>query len=375
MDPALRATTEELIRHIYLNHDRFVEKFLPKLRQKVLQEYHENPLIRKYQADILTASDDRRQDLYQDRYGKKLETPKWKINLQDPFIKRKTSYVSFSSFKTHESSMESKISDSFNSKSYQSSINSELKNNGAKLGTTLFRLEQRKQMDKTKNKEGNDTKENSDRPSSDKNIELHLTSPSPPLFQSLQPDCNRTTFSQNILHPTINNLSFVQKEQKRNSNLCQPNSNRGKESLGKTLQAGYTRSPIPVTQQPREHYLKRLSRGLVLDVNQLNENTNSPLLMNLSNKTPPAWLNTAGYTTYKKNNQVEQTTWTKLDGSGVGDRPEKTQFPNINTGLYVLIFMPYLPYLYIKAPYSTGLKFRKNANAIDNLFCSHDIFR
>lgn len=86
MDPQLRPTTSELLRHLYLIEDNFTETFLPELRQRIVRESQSNPLLRKFQG-----SAPRRTKEYSDGYDEKqpagsrrssfMEPPRWKFNM------------------------------------------------------------------------------------------------------------------------------------------------------------------------------------------------------------------------------------------------------------------------------------------------------
>lgn len=89
MDPQHRPTAEELLRHNYFLHDRFPQKFLPALRERVLMEYNSNPLLRRYKADILLASD--KKESRRASHFEQQQQPRWKINLADANMKRKFS--------------------------------------------------------------------------------------------------------------------------------------------------------------------------------------------------------------------------------------------------------------------------------------------
>lgn len=95
MDPQSRPTAEELLRHNYYTHDRFPQKFLPALREKVLVEFNGNPLLRKFKADILMSTD--RRDEIRQRRSLQVDQPKWKISLAEGSIKRKFSCDTVSS--------------------------------------------------------------------------------------------------------------------------------------------------------------------------------------------------------------------------------------------------------------------------------------
>lgn len=81
MDPQLRPTTSDLLRHLYLTKDNFSETFLPELRQRILQESQNNPLFRKFQgsAPRRTKENDWNEDK-QNRRSSFMELPRWKFN-------------------------------------------------------------------------------------------------------------------------------------------------------------------------------------------------------------------------------------------------------------------------------------------------------
>lgn len=87
MDPQARPTAEDLLRHNYFAHDKFPQKFLQALREKVLAEYSGNPLLRRYRADVLMASD--RKEMRRSSHLD--QPPRWKIHLAEANVKRKFS--------------------------------------------------------------------------------------------------------------------------------------------------------------------------------------------------------------------------------------------------------------------------------------------
>lgn len=87
MDPQTRPSAEDLLRHNYFLHDKFPQKFLPALREKVLVEYNANPLLRRYKADVLMSSD--RKEIRRSSHLD--QPPKWKIQLAEANMKRKFS--------------------------------------------------------------------------------------------------------------------------------------------------------------------------------------------------------------------------------------------------------------------------------------------
>lgn len=88
MDPQTRPPADELLKHNYFTHDKFPQKFLPALREKVLAEYNTNPLLRRYKADVLMSSSDRKEIRRSSHHD---QPPKWKINFGETNMKRKFS--------------------------------------------------------------------------------------------------------------------------------------------------------------------------------------------------------------------------------------------------------------------------------------------
>lgn len=64
LDPSRRPTSSQLLQHPYFTHDNFVDEFLPKIRQKIEEEFLTNPLLDK---QLLYS------DSYLERKGKALE--------------------------------------------------------------------------------------------------------------------------------------------------------------------------------------------------------------------------------------------------------------------------------------------------------------
>lgn len=89
MDPQNRPTADELLRHNYFVHDKFPDKFLPALREKVRQEFNDNPLLRKFKAEIFIQSEMRKEDFKVKRPT--VDAPRWRINFAQGSVKRKFS--------------------------------------------------------------------------------------------------------------------------------------------------------------------------------------------------------------------------------------------------------------------------------------------
>lgn len=329
MDPFNRPTADELLRHNYFTHDRFPQKFLPALREKVLIEFNANPLLRKYKADILMSTD--RKDEIRQRRSLQVDPPKWKISLTEGSIKRKFSCDTVSSssgcdltFGGDRSPMNATTKVSGNGahrlinvgqksgtssffikpphhhhSSYKSlSKQSTPKISGGQLSgreTELHKLEKSlENLAKLANQ-----KSDSLRPVSAQKDNKKMGSPivsgsPPPPFQSLQanipdysksPGITQQQQQQQVLHPTINNISFTKAvgvdTSKKSPNLLQ---NIHSTCIKNTF------NQVPLVNPPRGHYLKKLDRNLVLDSMFMNV---EPVVVNQQNQLlmAPSWLN------------------------------------------------------------------------------------
>lgn len=94
MDPLVRPTSEELLKHKFFTHDNFPQQFLPALREKVMSEFNANPLLRKFKTEVLHSTD--RASISEDKNLTKRpsqsnlnEPHNWKMNLIEGNIKRK----------------------------------------------------------------------------------------------------------------------------------------------------------------------------------------------------------------------------------------------------------------------------------------------
>ncbi|KAI4457249.1 cell division protein kinase [Holotrichia oblita] len=327
MDPFNRPTADELLRHNYFTHDRFPQKFLPALREKVLIEFNANPLLRKYKADILMSTD--RKDEIRQRRSLQVDPPKWKISLAEGSIKRKFSCDTVSSsgcdlnFGGDRSPLNAtKMSGSgvhrlnVGQKSgtgsfikppqqQHSSYKSLSKQSTPKISgreTELHKLE--KSLESLAKLAANQ-KSDSLRPASaqkDKKVGSPIVphGSSPPPFQSLQPNVSDYSKSpglaqqqqhhhqqqqqQQVLHPSINNISFTKsggvETSKKSPNLLQ---NIHNTCIKNTF------NQVPLVNPPRGHYLKKLDRNLVLDSMFMNV---EPVVINQNQLLmAPTWLN------------------------------------------------------------------------------------
>ncbi|KAF5302105.1 hypothetical protein FQR65_LT08656 [Abscondita terminalis] len=227
MDPQTRLTADELLKHNFFTHDRFVKQYLPKLREKIIKEFNDNPLLRKHKNEVITSSD--KGDRYDDvkvRRASQCDPPKWRLNISEGSVKRKFSYDT------------SSVCDCFPSKpdlhstlSKQSSLQTMIKEKASKegLGTPKnidARMHTKSEVKLIEKNLDNLSRafQRSERASLSSRTVTTPTKQSPlvsPKFQSLQPITFETTkspilqSSQNVLHPSINNISFTKDLQKK----------------------------------------------------------------------------------------------------------------------------------------------------------------
>ncbi|RZC32392.1 cyclin-dependent kinase-like 4 [Asbolus verrucosus] len=206
MDPHERATSEELLKNNFFTHDRFPQKFLPALREKVNTEFNNNPLLRKFKTEILMSTDKKEES--KQRKSSQNEQIRWKFSLAEGSMKRNTSEMQML-----EKSLES-----------------------------LVKF----------------TQKNEARPASaqkqDSSVESPLLPPSPPQFQSLQQSFSDYNKSPNVLHPSINNISFNRDPPKKSPNLLQ------------SLTVKSNLNQVPLLTNPRTQFLKKFERNVAVDM-------------------------------------------------------------------------------------------------------------
>lgn len=302
MDPQYRLTSEELLKHNYFTHDRFPQRFLPALREKIHQEFNSNPLLRRYKADILLSTD--RKDEYKQRRSLQTEPCRWKLNLAEGSIKRKFSCDTGNGDNVNNNvdknliATLTKTNQKLNAiqksgqflKQSSSSLREKLKNN--KIGQSADIV---KQIDIQKLEKSLESltrltqKCDTIRPSSvqkNKSSSPLTNQPSsPPQFQSLQPGINdfinhkSPQQSQTILHPSINNITFKEPP-KKSPNLLQ--------SLSTTsIKSTFNQVPLINPPKATQQFLKKLDRNVITIENNMHvEPFGNNSLIN-----GPSWLN------------------------------------------------------------------------------------
>ncbi|KAK5641354.1 hypothetical protein RI129_009901 [Pyrocoelia pectoralis] len=306
MDPNTRPSADELLRHKYFTHDKFSKQFLPKLREKIIKEFSGNPLLRKLKTDVINSTD--RSDRCEEaKYRKQTQcdATKWRINFSEGSIKRKLSCDTSSTCDNYSNVVKSENNIYYQKLSNQTSLHTMLvdKVNREGLGTPTVRSD----IDRTIRTPNSDLRliekhlENlsklshkgaGDRPlSTHKDAGPHTFPASPPRFQSLQPsfaDVNKSPpflYSQNILHPSINNIYF-NKEQ----------ANKSPTAL-ESIKSSFNQ--IPSLNPPKaQQFIKKSEKNSQFDVLNL-----------FPNNTRPTWLQGAksNATKYKTRKEDEFT--------------------------------------------------------------------
>lgn len=277
MDPTLRPCSSELLKHPFIVKDNFAEQFLPELRQRIIQEFQCNPLLRKYQSAVLLGSGPRRsggggggggggEDRSMPvRRSSFMEPPRWKLNLigeNGSGDSRRSSVDMNKCVSTRR-----KLSEAMD-------ISPEESEN------RHFQFQSSNQMDEASARE----------------VLIDVQAPSPAPFQSLQafqgsqtPGRNASEFYSStpiqnnlqVLHPSINNLCFGSGGVKRSP--LPPSVRRDSNFVSKTLQTGINPNTIPFA--PRTQLIRRLDRppgGIHMDASVLGS-LGEPT-------TPPPWL-------------------------------------------------------------------------------------
>ncbi|KAK4874245.1 hypothetical protein RN001_013605 [Aquatica leii] len=224
MDPQSRHSADELLKHGFFTHDRFVKQYLPKLREKIIKEFNDNPLLRKLKSEVLSSTDkcDRCEETKL-RRSSQCDPPKWRLNISEGSVKRKFSCDTSASCDIIAPKPESN-----QSLTKQTSLQSMIKEKASKegLGTpknldfdrpirtpskTVVKLLEKNLESLSKMFQKTERTMSSTRPVDSPTRQSPVVSPK---FQSLQP----LTFepkspmlshhSQNVLHPSISNIGF-----------------------------------------------------------------------------------------------------------------------------------------------------------------------
>lgn len=269
MDPHERSTSEELLKNNFFTHDRFPQKFLPVLRERVNIEFNDNPLLRKYKTEILMSTD--KKDEYKSKKFQQNDQARWKFTLAEGSVKRKYACDIFSNSENEKNLISlAKTSQRLNIVQQKSSQNitttkpGNAQNNSSKekvnVSSEMQMLEKSlESLSKLNNKNYILRPKTAQKQDIIENLALP---PSPLQFQSLQQqtygDYNK---SPNVLHPSINNISFNRDPPKRSPNLLQ------------SLNIKSNLSQAPLLSNPRTQFLKKFDRDINGDNANNLENT------------------------------------------------------------------------------------------------------
>lgn len=284
MDPHERLSSEELLRCNFFTHDRFPQRFLPSLREKVNTEFNTNPLLRKYKTEILMSTDKKDEVKPVRKISQPSDGVRWKFNnVTEGSMKRKYSYDMFGSENEKNLISLTKTSQRL------SVVNQQ------KSGQNLLGLRQKdkkntaemEMLEKSLESLAKFTQKDTRPVSSATQKQDVLLPPASPLqFQSLQPGFGDfTNKSPNILHPSINNISF---NLKKSPNLQQ-----------NVKPSTYNQVPLLNTSS-KSQFLKKFERNVVVDTFGTNEGNSSS-----------SWL--SGYTSNVHNKQKKENKFFKSD--------------------------------------------------------------
>lgn len=348
MDPNLRPTANELLKHSYFSEDHFAERFIPNLRERVKQEFNENALLRQYKADIFFADTRPRKQEIKIQKPTYTENKKWNINLNQESVKRK-----LSSDASHEGSFDSRSLVNLNRISQRFAVAQRLSQ--CQKNTTLQSLKREEKPARMTHTEpslikyGTNTsntnattysklyrdkaesinnakypthhiaqkdsrlekalgllsklnQKNQYRPKSSNKDLTALSSnlsPSPPDFQSLQSHSFREIAQSTkspphaVLHPTITNINFPKdsKELKKSPYLIQ--------SVNTISLQSVFHNQVPLNNHLKASF-KRLDRSVCVE-------TTTPNLEKLGRfKSPPEWLATIAIGQNKHKGKVNE---------------------------------------------------------------------
>ncbi|KAF7271605.1 hypothetical protein GWI33_015539, partial [Rhynchophorus ferrugineus] len=324
MDPHERMSAEELLKHVYFTHDKFPQRFLPALRDKVNIEFSA-PLLRKLKSEVILSTDKK-----DDAKNRKLHSERWRFSLTEGTVKRKFTY------EVHEPRQEDKNLITLAKTSQRLSVinsSSNVKNSSHQMLTKQTSL-QPKHLPSNKNHlrlpTNNDIQllekslenlaklnknETDRRPNSDHQKELNIEPPQSesPVYQSFHfgvGDYNKSPNMHHVLHPSINNISFNKEPPKKSPNILQ-NLNGNNHKINQ----------VPLLTHHRAHLLKKLDRNTENIFSQDHSNTG------ISNASTPHWFsNLAGSNGTLKKRELGNKT--RIDDFSLPNLPGATISPN-----------------------------------------------
>ncbi|CAH1110096.1 unnamed protein product [Psylliodes chrysocephalus] len=306
MDPNHRLTSDELLKHSFFTHDMFPQRFLPALREKVNIELN-NPLLRKYKTEILMSTDKR-----DETRRKPSRESKWRFSLTEGTMKRKLSQDASNNepavtsdknlitlsktaqrlnvLKHRSGQVQHLVTKDRSTKLTSSNNNSEIQMLEKSL-ESLVKFSSRTEQTKTESEES-------------------------PHFDI--GDFNRSPNSHQILHPTINNISFSREPIKKSPNILQNISNMSNSTRP---------NQVPLISNPRSQFLKKIERNVVVE-NIFNTGDQGNHLVET-----PMWFNSFTSSLHRKKEsrtKTEDFSLPNLPGATNGNsmgRPKKRTSP------------------------------------------------
>ncbi|CAG9767372.1 unnamed protein product [Ceutorhynchus assimilis] len=248
MDPHERLSAEELLKHAFFTHDKFPNRFLPALRDKVNIEFN-TPLLRKMKGEILISTDRRDES----KIRKMPQESNWRFSLTEGTMKRKytadateQTIVEKNLITLSKTSQRLNILNNNNSKQVLSkpSLVQTKSHSKFKLPTSEIQM-----LEKSLENLVKINKYDENRPISDHNTRLSAESPTYNTFHFGLGDhsSSKSPNFHSILHPSINNISFNREQPKRSPNILQTNQKSNQ---------------VPNISNSRNHYLKKLDRNV-----------------------------------------------------------------------------------------------------------------
>lgn len=264
MDPLQRHSADDLLKHHYFVHDRFPQRFLPALRDKVNTEFN-NPLLRKFRTEILMSTD--KKDEIKNRRPL-MNDSKWRFTLAEGSMKRKLSSdaLNISEIITDKNlitltntQQRLNVLQRGNQSQFirQSSREKPLRNFNLDSNNAIEMQMLEKSLESLAKFPNKNEDDRSDSPQKQPQIDNLLPSGSPPPFHSLHfgfGDFNKSPNIHPVLHPSINNISFNKDPPKRSPNLLQ------------SIHTGNIKlTQVPLLANPRSKFVKKTERNIPVE--------------------------------------------------------------------------------------------------------------
>ncbi|PNF28008.1 Cyclin-dependent kinase-like 2 [Cryptotermes secundus] len=304
LDPSHRSTSTELIQHLYFTDDHFSEHFLPLLREKIQQEFQGNPLLQKYEAAFLVDSSARKARGFAnsnmiDSKGtghhqrRSLIEPRWKIIVPSENSSSRRIIVDSSK----PVSNRRKLSDNNSVSSNMMEVSDEASD--SRIGGLKMATQSKLIVPSKLHMPVQDIQHSG--------MDVQPPSGSPTPFQSLEAVGSQVSslshvhqstgdhflhINMQVLHPSINNLSFsgmgVENKSGFSGKMPEP-LKRSPLAQGGRVRESHSRV-TPVRLPPRTQFLRRLDHGLLLDVGQLDKTGTNSSLLSSESPTNEKWL-------------------------------------------------------------------------------------